>query len=91
MDALCDPRAFLSAQEKRAEQLKAMGIEESDIDTSKVIQSKGPEAKKDEKKKDEGTSKSILKKRNLTLQVGPGRNRVETIFFTYSGTYSQLQ
>ena len=31
MDALCDPRAFMSAQEKRAEQMKAMGIEEGDI------------------------------------------------------------
>ena len=31
MDALSDPRAYLSAQEKRAEQLKAMGIQESDI------------------------------------------------------------
>jgi len=33
MDALSDPRAFLSAQDKRAEQMKAMGIEESDIST----------------------------------------------------------
>ena len=41
MDALCDPRAFLSAQEKRAEQLKALGIEETDI-SKDVIQSKGP-------------------------------------------------
>ena len=41
MDALCDPRAFLSAQEKRGEQLKALGIEEADLDTSHVIQSKG--------------------------------------------------
>jgi hypothetical protein len=40
MDALCDPRAFLSAQEKRAEQLKALGIEENDI-SKDVIQSKG--------------------------------------------------
>ena len=31
MDALSDPRAFLSAQEKRAEQLKALGIQEADI------------------------------------------------------------
>ncbi|CAL8111229.1 unnamed protein product [Orchesella dallaii] len=31
MDALSDPRAFLSAQEKRAQQMKAMGIEESEI------------------------------------------------------------
>ena len=47
MDALCDPRAFLSAQEKRAEQLKALGIEESDI-SENVIESKG------DKKKDGG-------------------------------------
>lgn len=31
MAALSDPRAFLSAQEKRAQQMKAMGIEEADI------------------------------------------------------------
>jgi len=40
MDALCDPRAFLSAQEKRNEQLKALGIEENDI-SKDVIESKG--------------------------------------------------
>ena len=33
MDALSDPRAFLSAQEKREQQMKAMGIEASDINT----------------------------------------------------------
>lgn len=58
MDALCDPRAFLSAQEKRAEQLKALGIEETDI-SGDVIESKGGKAggekgekggKKEEKK-----------------------------------------
>lgn len=31
MAALSDPRAFLSAQEKRAQQMKLMGIEETDI------------------------------------------------------------
>jgi phosphatidylinositol phospholipase C beta len=31
MAALSDPRAFISAQEKRNQQLKAMGIEEPDI------------------------------------------------------------
>jgi hypothetical protein len=40
MDALSDPRAFASAQEKRAEQLKSLGIEESEIGTD-VIASKG--------------------------------------------------
>ena len=39
MDALSDPRAFASAQEKRAEQLKSLGIEESEIGTN-VIESK---------------------------------------------------
>jgi len=34
MDALSDPRAFLSAQDKRTNQMKAMGIEESDINTN---------------------------------------------------------
>ncbi len=43
MDALCDPRAFLSAQEKRAEQMKALGIEEADI-SDNVIQSKKEQA-----------------------------------------------
>lgn len=33
MDALSDPRAFLSAQEKREQQMQAMGIEASDINT----------------------------------------------------------
>lgn len=37
MEALSDPRAFLSQQEKRTEQLKQMGIEESDISTDGVI------------------------------------------------------
>jgi hypothetical protein len=36
MDALSDPRAFLSAQEKRTQQMKAMGIEESDISSANV-------------------------------------------------------
>lgn len=35
MDALSDPRAFLSAQEKRIAQMKDMGIEETDIQTDR--------------------------------------------------------
>ncbi|KAG1691076.1 1-phosphatidylinositol 4,5-bisphosphate phosphodiesterase beta-4 [Nymphon striatum] len=55
MDALSDPRAFLSAQEKRAAQMKAMGIEESDIQTQDLaLGSKDSNSsKKDEEKKDE--------------------------------------
>ncbi|XP_069998668.1 1-phosphatidylinositol 4,5-bisphosphate phosphodiesterase isoform X3 [Penaeus vannamei] len=41
MDALSDPRAFLSAQEKREQQMKAMGIEASDIDTKALKGGKG--------------------------------------------------
>ncbi|XP_063228854.1 1-phosphatidylinositol 4,5-bisphosphate phosphodiesterase isoform X2 [Bacillus rossius redtenbacheri] len=37
MAALSDPRAFLSAQEKRAQQMKAMGIEETDIATKDLV------------------------------------------------------
>jgi len=44
MDALSDPRAFLSAQEKRAEQLKALGIEENDIGKDVIEGQKKPAA-----------------------------------------------
>jgi len=57
MDALSDPRAFMNAQQKREEQMKAMGIEASDLDTKgvKVIEKgagkkKGAEGGKEEKK-----------------------------------------
>lgn len=36
MDALSDPRAFMSAQEKRENQMKAMGIEAADLNTKDV-------------------------------------------------------
>ena len=55
MAALSDPRAFLSGQEKRAQQMKAMGIEETDINTKDVVSSDGSGAAKakgeEEKKK----------------------------------------
>ena len=56
MDALCDPRAFLSAQEKRGEQLKALGIEENDI-SGDVIQSKPGDKKGDAKGKEKEEKK----------------------------------
>ena len=40
MDALSDPRAYLSAQEKRAEQLLKVGIEGSDINEKDIIMTK---------------------------------------------------
>jgi phosphatidylinositol phospholipase C beta len=55
MDALSDPRAFLSAQEKRIAQMKAMGIEETDIqiqthNLALVKQQREEEAKKEDYK-----------------------------------------
>ena len=64
MDALSDPRAFASAQEKRAEQLKSLGIEESEIGTN-VIESKkkaaGAGAKAGGKKEEEKPKKEEIK------------------------------
>ena len=40
MDALSDPKAHLSAQEKRDKQMQAMGIEASDINTKDLKGSK---------------------------------------------------
>ena len=64
MDALCDPRAFLSAQEKRAEQLKALGIEENDI-SGDVIQSKAGDKKGDAKGDGKGGKKEEKKGKSL--------------------------
>jgi len=53
MDALSDPRAFLSAQEKRMAQMKAMGIEETDIQMSTlaIMNKRQEEGKKSEESK----------------------------------------
>lgn len=54
MAALADPRGFLSAQEKRTQQMKAMGIEETDINTQGLATGSGENSKKankDEEKK----------------------------------------
>ncbi|KAF8792324.1 1-phosphatidylinositol 4 like protein [Argiope bruennichi] len=54
MDALSDPRAFLSAQEKRLVQMRAMGIEEADIQTKDLqLGTTNSITKKDEDKKDD--------------------------------------
>lgn len=50
MAALSDPRAFLSAQEKRAQQMKAMGIEETDINTKDILAGNAGEGEKTGKK-----------------------------------------
>ncbi|KAL1455586.1 hypothetical protein WDU94_009670 [Cyamophila willieti] len=79
MAALSDPRAFLSAQEKRAQQMKAMGIEEADISTKDVVEGKsggaggeagagkkGSKNKKNEKK--EEPKVEDLKFEGITLE-----------------------
>ncbi|CAH0387583.1 unnamed protein product [Bemisia tabaci] len=76
MAALSDPRAFLSAQEKRAQQMKAMGIEETDINTKDIVAGggdgaaagggkKGSKNKKNEEKKKE---EEELKFEPITLE-----------------------
>ena len=46
IDALTDPRAYVSAQEKRAEMLKAIGVDESDISTEVIVGKGGATNKK---------------------------------------------
>ncbi|XP_014257344.1 1-phosphatidylinositol 4,5-bisphosphate phosphodiesterase isoform X1 [Cimex lectularius] len=61
MAALSDPRAFLSGQEKRTQQMKAMGIEETDINTS-VLNSNDTTKKssKEEEKKIEDLTFEVI-------------------------------
>lgn len=66
MAALSDPRAFLSAQEKRAQQMKAMGIEETDINTKDIVAGGGEGEKTGKKgsknKKSDEPKKGKIKK-----------------------------
>ena len=39
-EALADPRAFLSKQEKHAQQLKMLGIDETEMNNQKIIETK---------------------------------------------------
>ena len=76
MDALSDPRAFASAQEKRAEQLKSLGIEESEIGTNVIESKKKPGAggkagagkKEDEKPKKEDIKFDPITPETLMLE-----------------------
>ena len=61
MEALSDPRAYLSAQEKRAEQLKAIGIDESEIGTDVIATKKKPVIPGLSTKKPEEKGKTKLK------------------------------
>lgn len=64
MAALSDPRAFLSAQEKRAQQMKAMGIEETDINTKDIVAGGGGEGEKTGKKGSKNKKSEEPKKGN---------------------------
>ena len=46
IDALTDPRAYVTAQEKRAEMLRVCGVEESDIETDGIVGKRGATNKK---------------------------------------------
>lgn len=64
MAALSDPRAFLSAQEKRAQQMKAMGIEETDINTKDILAGNAGEGEKTGKKGSKNKKSDEPKKGN---------------------------
>lgn len=64
MAALSDPRAFLSAQEKRAQQMKAMGIEETDINTKDIVAGSGGDGEKTGKKGSKNKKSDEPKKGN---------------------------
>uniref|UniRef100_A0A1B6KIL1 1-phosphatidylinositol 4,5-bisphosphate phosphodiesterase n=2 Tax=Graphocephala atropunctata TaxID=36148 RepID=A0A1B6KIL1_9HEMI len=71
MAALSDPRAFLSAQEKRAQQMKAMGIEETDINTKDLAGGGGGEgggAKKGSKSEKSGAKAAEKKEEDIKFE-----------------------
>ncbi|RZF37730.1 hypothetical protein LSTR_LSTR003141 [Laodelphax striatellus] len=74
MAALSDPRAFLSAQEKRAQQMKAMGIEETDINTKDVVDGGKGGA-------DGGGGGAAAKKGSKSKKPGEEEKKVEDIKF----------
>lgn len=67
MDALSDPRAFMSAQEKREQQMKAMGIEASDLDTKGLTIHSAPKTKPISL----GTTGSAIDKNDEKLDFDP--------------------
>lgn len=71
MDALSDPRAFLSAQEKRMAQMKAMGIEETDIQTtnSAILERRKEDEKRAEESQIRPVSVEMLKNDKSYLKL----------------------
>ncbi|CAD5118884.1 DgyrCDS7560 [Dimorphilus gyrociliatus] len=78
VDALSDPLQFVSAAEKRAQQMKGMGIDENDISDvpvtsgSKKTDKKGD--KKDKKKEDAAPKKSVPGEQNSANAGTGGKN-----------------
>ncbi|XP_054260942.1 1-phosphatidylinositol 4,5-bisphosphate phosphodiesterase isoform X2 [Macrosteles quadrilineatus] len=69
MAALSDPRAFLSAQEKRAQQMKAMGIEETDINTKDLAGGgEGGGVKKGSKSEKSGAKPAEKKEEDIKFE-----------------------
>ena len=89
MDALSDPRAFISAQEKRLAQMKLLGIEETDIQIQNLAlikQQKEEEAKKEEYKmepinlemlKNEKSFVKFVKKQQKEFELNKKRHQKE--------------
>lgn len=78
MAALSDPRAFLSAQEKRNDQLKQMGIEEADIQNIPGVQSGGAAGAKNVKNEKKGskTKKGVEEVKGMFYEVPTMRARL---------------
>jgi len=89
MDALSDPRAFLSAQDKRAQQLAALGIQESDIGTDIIegLPKKLPSAHQQKAKVEKPpdvtfdtiTPDSLRSEKNLQKVIKKHQKELETL------------
>jgi len=88
MDALSDPRAFLSAQDKRAEQLKALGIAESDIGTDIIegvpkklpsMNSKKQSEKPEELKFEVITAESLKQEKGFSKSLKKHQKEMEAL------------
>ena len=72
MDALSDPRAFMSANKQRDEKLKEMGIEESETSKAAATGGAKPAAAEEEIKR--GNIRFVLAKDCLVIIM----NRIES-------------
>ena len=93
MDALSDPRAFLSAQEKRMAQMKAMGIEETDIQPTSAYVNKKQE---DDRKADDSLLEPVnlddLKKEKIYCKTLAKQNkRLESLHKKHRKEMQRIQ